>query len=83
MALFVCERYAPATSARAVANEDERAASTSSIRHIRTWLLPADETCFSLFDAPSADAVKAAGAAVDVHYARITEAVETDGTAAS
>ncbi len=88
MALFVVERYAPEASDQDVARADERAAAVHAngdprIRHIRTWFLPADEICFTLFEAPSADALKAAGDAVGLRYTRITEAIETEGGTAS
>jgi hypothetical protein len=83
VAFFVVERYAPTAPTQDVAGADRRAALNSvadrRIRHVRTWFLPADETCFSLFEAPSADAVKAAGDAVGLRYTRITEAIETSG----
>ena len=82
MGLFVVERYVPAE-----ANPDAvflglppaAVSPDGGIRHVRTWYLPEDETCFSLFEAPSAAALKAAGDAAGVRYSRITEAIETDG----
>lgn len=87
MALFVGERYVSARSAREAVSDDERAAAAqagraSAIRHVRTWIIPADETCLSLFEAPSAEAVREAGDAANVHYTRICEVLETSGTAA-
>lgn len=85
MALFVVEQYVPAsTNPDAVAGGMPvgTAPHAGGIRHVRTWFLPADETCFSLFEAPSAAALKAAGDAAGVRYSRITEAIETDGGAA-
>jgi hypothetical protein len=82
MALFVVERYVPASTspdALAALGLAGPAAPTHEIRHLRSWFLPADETCFSLFEAPSAAALKAAGDAAGVRYSRITEAIETDG----
>jgi hypothetical protein len=80
MALYVAERYVPSASADVggLVRLDRTAAaeSTAPIRHLRTWLLAADETSFSLFEAPSADLVRAAGLAVGLHYSRITEASE-------
>ena len=81
MAFFVAERYVPSsppTDVGGVVRLDRRAAAGSAtpIRHVRTWLLAADETCFSLFEAPSAELVRVAGSAVGLRYSRITEAVE-------
>jgi hypothetical protein len=81
MALFVVERYVPAPTSPDVLVGSWPAAvpPAGGIRHVRTWYLPEDETCFSLFEAPSAAALKAAGDAAGVRYSRITEAIETDG----
>jgi hypothetical protein len=86
VALYVVERYAPRAADQDAARADQRAAAAHAggdpaIKHIRTWFLPEDETCFSLFEAPSADALRAAGDAAGVRYARITEAIETTGGA--
>ncbi len=82
MALFVVERYVPATTkpdALGTLGSTGLATPSPDIRHVRTWFLPEDETCFSLFEAPSAAALKAAGDAAGLRYSRITEAIETDG----
>jgi hypothetical protein len=80
MALYVAERYVPSSSADVggLVRLDRSAAAGSPvpIRHLRTWLLSADETSFSLFEAPSAELLRAAGLAVGLHYSRITEASE-------
>ena len=82
MGLFVVERYVPATTSPDALGPPAGAGpptASAEIRHLRTWFLPEDETCFSLFEAPSAAALKAAGDAAGVRYSRITEAIETDG----
>lgn len=82
MALFVVERYVPTTldpGATVIGIPAAAAPLDGGIRHVRTWYLPEDETCFSLFEAPSAAALKAAGDAAGVRYSRITAAIETDG----
>lgn len=88
MGLFVAERYVsarpsqrPAGTAAAAARPDQQAASAAraghvAIRHVRTWYLLSDETCLALFEAPSADSVRAAGNAIGLRYSRVTEAVE-------
>jgi hypothetical protein len=82
---YMAERYMPSTDGDAAGADvqgavqcDRRAAAVAlgPIRHVRTWLLPADEICFSLFEAPSAELLRAAGHAVGLRYSRITEAVE-------
>jgi Protein of unknown function (DUF4242) len=81
VAFFVAERYVPSVPIADVDGAvrwDRRAAEVAAepVRHVRTWLLPADETCFSLFEAPSAESLRAAGDAIGLRYSRITEAVE-------
>lgn len=86
VALFVVERYAPRAAYQEVAGADERAAAHAGadtvITHVRTWFLPEDETCFSLFEAPSEQALRAAGNAAGLRFTRITEAIETSGGSA-
>jgi Protein of unknown function (DUF4242) len=90
MGLFVAERYvpsAPPDDVAAAARLDRRAASALTevaghavgITHLKTWFLPADETCFSLFEAPSAELLRTAGDAVGLRYSRISEVVEAVG----
>jgi hypothetical protein len=45
------------------------------VRYLRSILVPADETCFHLFEAPSEAAVRAAAVRADVVCTRIVEAV--------
>jgi Protein of unknown function (DUF4242) len=90
MGLFVAERYvpsAPPDDVAAAARLDRRAASAldevagpaAGITHLQTWFLRADETCFSLFEAPSAELLRTAGDAVGLRYSRISEVVEAVG----
>jgi hypothetical protein len=88
VALFVVERYPPRAAHQDVAGADERAAAAHAgadtvIKHIRTWFLSEDETSFSLFEAPSEQALRAAGNAARLRFTRITEAIETSGGSAS
>jgi hypothetical protein len=46
------------------------------IRYLRSVLVRADETCFHLFDAVSADAVAEVARRADLRYERIVEAEE-------
>lgn len=46
------------------------------VRYVRTTFLPDDETIMHLFEAPSVDALIAAGRRVALPYERIVEAVE-------
>ena len=53
---FLAERYLPALTPEALASHvdhDRTAARAMSIRHIQTIYVPADETCFTLFEAAS------------------------------
>jgi hypothetical protein len=50
------------------------------VRYVRTMFVAEDETCFHVFEAPSREAVSAAATKNGFADARITEAVERDGT---
>gem|GEM_PF-6631432 len=47
-----------------------------AISHLRTIYLEADETCLSLFEAPSALALQQASDDLDLGFVRIVEAVQ-------
>jgi hypothetical protein len=49
------------------------------VRFLRSIFVPEDETCFYLYEAPSAETVRAAAARAGLRFHRITEAV-SDGT---
>ena len=80
---FVVETYAPPQTTSMLAGSVEelaRAAERVSEPEAEVLLLgavflPADETCFYLYQAASADTVRAAAAHGRVHLERITEAV--------
>jgi Protein of unknown function (DUF4242) len=70
----------PVASRAEVAEALRRAAADVStagapVRYLRSILLPSDETCFHLFEAPSVAAVRAAAVRADVVCTRIVEAV--------
>jgi hypothetical protein len=44
-----------------------------AVRYLRPILVPEDETCFHLFEAPSADAVTEASRRAELRYERIVE----------
>ena len=48
------------------------------VRHLRSVFVPADETCFHLFDAASAAAVQAAGERAAIAFDRVSEATYGD-----
>jgi hypothetical protein len=86
MTRFLAEVYVPRTRAddssraarcaRAAAKQLSREG--TSVRYVRTTLLPDDETCFHVFEAPSADAVGEVGRRAGLSWARIVAAVEEE-----
>src|SRR5438093_9971852 len=82
--MFIVERYLPAARQAEVAaavDHDRRAAERMTAvgvpaRHLSTIHIPSDESCFSLFDAPSADALRQAHERAGIDYERIVEAVQ-------
>lgn len=86
MTRFLAEVYVPqsragdsgraARCARAAAEQLSREG--TSVRYVRMTFLPADETCFHVFDAPSADAVGEVGRRAGFSWARIVPAVEEE-----
>jgi uncharacterized protein DUF4242 len=85
MRSYLVETYVPrsrAADAQAAGRRVESAAASLSgrgvvVRYVRTTLLPDDETCFHLVEAPSADAVRELCRLADLAHARIVGAVET------
>ncbi len=76
MAQYLLELYASQGSA----HDAERlaaavAASDDDLRYLRTILVPGDETCFCLIEAPSASALANLAEAAGVEPERIVEAV--------
>ena len=61
---------------RAHAAADELAREGMRIRYVRTTFLPEDETCFHLFEAQSAEAVREAGRRAGLGPIRVVGAVE-------
>jgi hypothetical protein len=80
MRVFVVERYLPALTpgeVRAQARrEQEGPGLRHDVRHVRTTYLCDDELCFSVFEAPSIEAVREANERSAMPYERITEAVD-------
>jgi hypothetical protein len=82
VAEYLVEAYAPLQEheglgrivgrARAAAAEMRR--DGVSVHYLRPILLPDDEVCLHLFEAPSADAVKEASRRAELRYERIIEA---------
>lgn len=66
-----CDLAAAARRVEAAAAELDGA----TARYVRTIFVPADETCFYLFEADSADAVVSVGGRAELPFERVLEAV--------
>jgi hypothetical protein len=87
---FVGEHYVPtwpscdvgrcAKAARAAADQLRREG--TRVHHLRSILIPADETCLHLYRAESIEAVRLAAASASLRLDRLTEAVSGTGAAA-
>jgi hypothetical protein len=65
----------------AVVDHDRTAARLASIRHVRTTYAPGDETCFSLFEAPSLETIQKANERFQLGYRRVTAVLEIESAA--
>jgi hypothetical protein len=75
---FLVEAYVPARSDFGPVLEQARLVAAPNgpgdpIRHVRSILLPDDETCFHLYEAASIDALSSAITATDIRANRIVE----------
>jgi hypothetical protein len=79
MELFLAERYltelANEQELLSLVERDRAAAAAMSVRHVQTIYVPADETCFALFEASSADLVAAASDRFGLGFRRICRAI--------
>ena len=79
MPRFLVESYV-AKSATAFDDACERARLTArvgtGVSYVHTTFLPGDETVLHLFDAPSVEALDAAGRQSGLQFERIVEAIE-------
>lgn len=81
MAEFLLELYVPRDGRGTVdadADRADRAASEltregTPVRYVRSIYVPEDETCFLLYEADSADAVREAARRAELPYDRIAE----------
>jgi hypothetical protein len=84
MQRYLVETYVPQTHAREARAAAQRARAAARqlsrqgevVRYVRTTLLPGDETCFHVFDAPSEDAVAEACRLAWLETPRIVRAIE-------
>lgn len=84
MRRFLVEAYAPrdtrvgltqaVAQVRQVAREMTRGG--VRVRHLRSILVPEDETCFHLFESLSLEAVEEVGRRAGLAFDRVTEAIE-------
>jgi hypothetical protein len=78
MPSYLVERYLPSTAVveveAAVARLAADQGQSGGVRHLWTALIEVEETCLSLFEAASADAVEAANRAAQFPFDRIVEA---------
>lgn len=80
---FLVERYLPTAAisgladsvARVVIACAESGGNHAQVRYLQSTYLPAEDTCFCLFQADSSDAVRAVNVAGDFALDRITAAV--------
>jgi hypothetical protein len=79
MGLFLVERYLPGLASEqelaSLVERDRAAALAVSARHLQTIYVPADETCFTLFEAPSADLLTAICDRFGLGYRRVCPAL--------
>jgi hypothetical protein len=79
---FLVERYLPvsavddlATSVAGIARICAGQGGGTAVRYLQSMYLPAEDTCFCVFQASSSDAVRAVNDAGHFPFDRITEAV--------
>ena len=83
--IFLVEYYEPDSHPSATARIAERARAAvgelvrqgADLRFLRATLVPAEETCFLLYEAPSAELVAQATQRAAIRGARLTEARES------
>ena len=82
MPTYLVEAYAadaPAALDEARARAQLTAELGNGVRYLRTTFLPGDETLLHLFEAPSAEALRQAGALAELPHERIVAAIEGQG----
>ena len=84
MAVYMVERDLPGVSMDQLAAAQQAAIKTGqqftedgkNVRYIRTTFVPGDFRCMCLFEADSADDVRAVNQAAQIPFTRITEALD-------
>jgi hypothetical protein len=83
VSMWIVERYLAGWSAAEISALVQRVVARSEVfdvtgvRHIRSIMIPEDETCFCLFEAADAASVLAANEAADLPCHRVVAAEET------
>jgi Protein of unknown function (DUF4242) len=75
MTRYVLEVYAPESSSLADVEAHAALVCGDGVCYVRSLLLPEDETCFHVFEAPSAAAIVEASRRASVPFLRVTEAI--------
>lgn len=70
---------AEATAVRARAAAEQLTSEGASIRYLSSIFVPEDETCFVLYRADSAEAVREAARRASLSFERVSEAVAEPG----
>jgi hypothetical protein len=70
------ERYLPDLTPEDVRAHSRREQELIGVRYLRATYLPGDDLCFSLFEAPSREAVRQANDRAGMTYERISEAFD-------
>jgi hypothetical protein len=79
--IFVVERYLGGWTAEEIDDLERRSQDSNSeftnrgVRHIESIVIPADETCLSVFEGPDADTVRHANEACQLPTGRVLLAV--------
>lgn len=66
----------PKAAARARSAASEMAREGTPVRFLRSIFIPEDETCFSLYEGPSAEAVREASERAGISFERVAEATD-------
>jgi hypothetical protein len=81
MPSFLLELYLPSASSLSAAAQDARRIEKlggDELRHLRTYFVAEDETCFHVFEASSRDAVIKAASRAGLTNARVTETLRNE-----
>jgi hypothetical protein len=85
---FMVELYAPASTEGSSARAAEDAARSLrdeglAVRYLRSIVIPGDETCFHVFEAPSAEAVREVSRRAAIRFERIVPVIEVEPSAST